>query len=97
MVRVTRHWVVFAVNPLVRAPEHGFGPAVRIALLRANTDTPLVKLGLDDDGDIFANVELPTEGFSFAHFERALSALSHAADNLVVPLLQAQAIDTRNG
>jgi hypothetical protein len=97
LVRVTEHWVVFTVNPLLRAPPAGFGCATLRALALANHTSNLVKLGIDEDGDAFIIVELPSEGFSYAHFSSALGALSHAADALIVPLLQAKVIDERNG
>ena len=96
LVRVTPHWVVFTVNPLVRAPKAGFGGAMLRALALANQQANLAKLGLDEDGDAFINVELPSEGFGFSHFVAALGALTHFADTLVVPLLQAQTIDDLN-
>ena len=96
LVRVTSHWVVFTVNPLVRGPTDGFGEATLRALAMANQQANLAKLGIDDDGDAFINVELPSEGFEFSHFVAALGALSHFADALVVPLLQAQAVDGLN-
>jgi hypothetical protein len=96
LVRVTSHWVVFTVNPLLRAPEGGFGPATLRTLAVANQQANLAKLGIDDDGDAFINVELPTEGFTFQHFVAALGALAHFADLFVVPLLQAKAIDERS-
>ena len=96
LVRVTRHWVVFTVNPLLKGPERGFGAATLRARALANQHANLAKLGIDDDGDAFINVELPAEGFEFAHFVAAIGALAHFADTLVVPLLQAQIVDERN-
>ena len=96
LVRVTPHWVVFTVNPFMRAPAGGFGIATLRALAMANQEANLAKLGIDDDGDAFINVELPTEGFAFSHFVVALGALAQVADNVVVPLLQARAVDERN-
>jgi hypothetical protein len=96
LVRVTSHWVVFTVNPLLRAPEGGFGPATLRALAAANQQANLAKLGIDDDGDAFINVELPTESFAFSHFVAAVGSLAHFADTFVVPLLQAKAIDDRS-
>jgi hypothetical protein len=96
LVRVTPHWVVFTVNPLMRAPDGGFGAATLRALAMANQQANLAKLGIDDDGDAFINVELPAEGFAFSHFVAAVNALAYFADSFVVPLLQAKAIDERN-
>jgi hypothetical protein len=96
LVRVTENWVVFTINPFVKGPDAGFGPVALKLLAVANQQTSLVKLGLDDDGDAFINVELPTEGFDYTHFSAALTALSHAADGLLVPILQAVVVDARN-
>lgn len=96
LVRVTEHWVVFTINPFIKAPDTGLGPVALKLLAMANTQGAMVKLGLDDDGDAFINVELPTEDFHYEQFASALTALSHAADGLVVPLLQATVIDERN-
>jgi hypothetical protein len=96
LVRVTENWVVFTINPFVKGPDAGFGPVALKLLAVANQQTSLVKLGLDDDGDAFINVELPTEGFDYTQFSAALTALSHAADGLLVPILQAVVVDVRN-
>ncbi len=96
LVRVTEHWVVFTINPFVKSPDTGFGPVALKLLSVANQQASLVKLGLDDDGDAFINVELPTEGFSYGQFASALTALTHAADGLLVSILQAVVIDDRN-
>jgi len=96
LVRVTEHWVVFTINPFVKAPDAGFGAVALKLLAVANQQASLVKLGLDDDGDAFINVELPTESFIYEHFAAALTALTHAADGLLVPILQATVVDDRN-
>ncbi|MBM4283521.1 MAG: hypothetical protein FJ137_23195 [Deltaproteobacteria bacterium] len=96
LVRVTEHWVVLTVNPFVRPPGAGFGAVALRLLASANHQENIVKLGLDDDDDVFVNVELPTEELGYEEFSAALTALSHSADRLIVPLLQAMAIDERN-
>jgi hypothetical protein len=96
LVRVTEHWLVMAVNPFVRAPDDGYGPVALRLLATANHHESIVKLGLDDDDDVFVNVELPVEALSYELFAAALTSLSHAADRLIVPLLQAVVIDERN-
>ena len=96
LVRVTDHWVVFTVNPLVKAPAGGFDKAALRALASANQQANMAKFGIDDDGDAFINVELPSDGFQFSHFVAALGALAHFADTFVVPLLQALTVDELN-
>lgn len=96
LVRVTPYWVVFTVNPLLRAPTGGFGLATLRVLAAANQQANLAKFGIDEEGDAFINVELPTENFTFGQFTAALGSLAHFADSFVVSLLQAQTIDERN-
>lgn len=97
LVRTTGHWVIFSINPFLRPPATGWGGVTLQAMASANLSAHLVKFGLDSDDDAFLTVELPSEGFSYSQFEEAMGALSNAADNFLVPLLQAQAVDERNG
>lgn len=93
LIGLTRHWIVFTINPLVDRPECGWGPMAMKTLCTANQEVNLAKLGLDSDGDAFISVELPCEGFRYSHFSDALSAVSHTADRVILPLLQARTID----
>lgn len=96
LVRVTEHWVVFTINPFLSPSGGGFGPATLKALAHANHALHMAKIGIDEDGDAFLTVELPSEGFTYSHFADALTAMAHFADGFLVPLLQAQAIDERS-
>lgn len=93
LVRVTDHWVIFTINPYVEAPEAGWGLASLRALALANQAINMAKIGLDQDGDVFMTVELPSEGFEYSHFSDAMTTVTHFADSFLVPLLQARAID----
>lgn len=95
-VRYSPHWVVFSIQPYLQPPAGGFGLISLRALAHANQSVPLVKLGVDEDGDAFMSVELPAEAFTYSHFSEALSALAYFANALFVPLLQARALDERN-
>lgn len=96
LLRVTRHWVVATINPFVARPEEGWGPTALRVMAAANHAINLAKLGLDPDDDAFLTVELPVEGFNQSHLYDALAALSHYADQLVLPILQAVRIDQLN-
>ena len=93
LVRTSQHWVIFSINPLMSPPETGWGHATLQTLAAANHHVNMVKFGIDGENDVFLTVELPVEGFGYSHFADALSAISHTADQLLVPLLQANAID----
>jgi hypothetical protein len=93
---VTKHWIVFTINPYLRPPASGWGWASLTALAATNQAMHMAKVGIDLDDDVFLTVELPSESFVYSLFEDALTALSGAADTFLVPLLQARAIDERN-
>ena len=95
MVRVTDHWVVFTINPYLRPPDGGWGLASLRTLALANQTINMAKLGIDEEGDVFLTVELPSEGFTYSHFSDAMTTVTHFADGFIVPLLQARAIDER--
>ena len=66
------------------------------ALATVNANANLAKVGLDDDGDAFLRIDLPSRGFSYELFQLALHTIASAADEWIVPLLQAKAVDERN-
>lgn len=82
-VRLSEHWVYFVINPFVVAPPK---PIDRVRfyyhVLRLNLDMNMAKFGLDNDGDLFLAVELPTENFNYSHFADALNGISHHAERL---------------
>jgi hypothetical protein len=86
-LRVGDAWVYFIINPYVPRPagrkKDGVphGVATLLAILRANHELNLAKFALDDDGDLTLCIELPLDGFCYAHFSDALTALSHYADD----------------
>ena len=96
LVRVTTHWVIFTINPLMRPDPGGFGPATLRALATANHRINMAKIGIDPDGDAFINAELPIENFCYSQFADAISAVAHYADQLILPLLQARRVDAIN-
>lgn len=92
-LRVSDNWVVFSINPYLNRPAAGFGPLTLRALAHANQTLPMAKIGIDDEGDAFLAVELPTEGFSYAQFSDAISAIAYFSNSLILSLLQANSLD----
>lgn len=93
-LRVSANWIVFSINPYIKRPPSGFGPLTLRALAHANQTLPMAKIGIDDDGDAFLAVELPTEGFSYSQFSDSLSAIAYFSNSLILTLLQANSLDT---
>lgn len=92
-LKVTEDWVYFAINPYVPRPAGGHGTDTLQAMLRANHELNLAKFAMDDDGDLLLAVELPNEGFCYAHFSDALTALAHYADDYRGRIEDAMAAD----
>lgn len=89
-VRATSSLVLFVISPLVLRPEDTPpGPLLLRALLKANNELNLAKLAIDDDEDISLSVELPADGFCYALFADALTAIAHYADEYKVRLDEA--------
>lgn len=83
VVRVSDLVVSFTIAPYVGLPAGSApGPLLLHALLRANHDLNLAKLGLDRDHDVCLSVEMPADGFGYAQFADALMAIGHYADDL---------------
>lgn len=72
-------WVYFTVNPFVPTPDPDCLDNLNRHLARLNYDVTMVKFVIDDEGDLALTVELPAEGFVYAHFATAIAALSNAA------------------
>ena len=72
-------WVYFTINPFVPTPDPDCLDNLSRHLARLNYDVTMAKFVIDDEGDVALTVELPAEGFLYAHFEAALAALSDAA------------------
>lgn len=81
-LKVTDAWVYFAINPFLHRPDgRVHGASTLTALLRANHELNLAKFAVDEDGDLSLSVELPVQGFCYAHFADALTALALYADD----------------
>ena len=96
LVRVTEHWVVFTINPLMHEPAAGYGSALLKILASANHTVNIAKLGIDPDRDVFITIEMPSEAFSYSQFDDAVSALAHYADQVMLLMLQARRVDEIN-
>lgn len=67
-VMVAEEWIHFAVSPLVQAGVAEARPRLLAALLRLNQRLRLVRLGLDDQGDLNLVADAPRQRFDFGDF-----------------------------
>lgn len=96
-VKVSDSLVVFLISPYAaRDTETHPGPVLLKALLSANHELNLAKLGIDDDLDICLSVEMPADAFAFTHFSDALTALAHYADEWKTRIDDAVTDDVRD-
>lgn len=77
-VMVGEEWIHFAVSPLVHTGETA-PPRLLAALLRLNQRMRLVRLGLDDEGDLNLVADAPRARFDFGDFALILDLLTEYA------------------
>ena len=96
-VRVTDLVVSFSISPYVPRPDDApAGAPLFLAMLKANHELNLAKLGIDTDGDICLSVEMPADDFAYSQFADALMALAHYADEFKARLDDAVAADAED-
>lgn len=81
-VMVTDEWVHFAVSPLVRLGKVEEHPRLAGSLLRLNQRLRMVRLSLDDEGDLNLVADAPLERFDFGDFALLLDLLTEYASAL---------------
>jgi hypothetical protein len=85
-VMVAEEWIHFAVSPLVLIGEAETRPRLIAALLRLNQRMRLVRLGLDDEGDLNLVADAPRARFEFGDFALLLDMLTEYASALAYEL-----------
>ncbi len=85
-----------AINPVLERPAEsgGWGQSVNKLVLALNRESQSVRIGLDQDGDLYVKVDLPAQNLSFEQFVYVLLNICQVSEQLTVPVLQAHAYDT---
>lgn len=85
-----------AINPVLEKPMESIGWSRSVGRLVSalNQESPSIRIGLDQEGDLFVKVDLPKQELNFEQFTYVLMNLCQVSDQLTVPVLQAQAYDT---
>jgi hypothetical protein len=81
-VMVVDEWLHFAVSPLVHVGETEAHARLITSLLRLNQQMRLVRLGLDDEGDLNLVADAPRARFDFGDFALILDLLTEYASAL---------------
>ena len=86
-------WLHFAVSPLVHVGEAERHARLIAALLRLNQRMRIVRLGLDDEGDLNLVADAPIERFDFGDFALILDLLVEYASALAREIARSAADD----
>ncbi len=81
-VMLADEWLHFAVSPLARLGDGVQRAALVAALLRVNQRMRIVRLGLDDEGDLNLVADAPRARFDFGDFALILDLLVEYASVL---------------
>lgn len=81
-VMLADEWIHFAISPLVHIGMAEQRPRLIAALLRLNQRLRVVRLALDDQGDLNLVADAPRERFEFGDFALILDLLTEYADAL---------------
>lgn len=94
MVHIYDDGIMIAINPVLQQPSGGWSNSVGQLIQILTNEIHLIRVGIDDDGDVFVKVDLPSENLTFEEFVYVLINLCQVAEQLFVPILQAQSYDT---
>lgn len=85
-----------AINPVLQKPvETGsWGMSVNKLIAALNHESPNIRIGLDREGDLYVKLDLPTQNINFDQFTYVLLNVCQVSEQLMVPVLQAQAYDS---
>ena len=80
---LTDSWARFDVKPLLKVDlDWCSWPEALRYILELNHDSQLVKLGLDEFGEVSLSIQLFTHSFTYEAFSDAMGVLGHYADLL---------------
>lgn len=81
------------VHPVLQKPKEGWSTSVHRLVKTLAADNRLIHIGVDRVGEIYVKVDLPKNLPNFDQFTFVLFHLCHLSEELLIPILQAQALD----
>ena len=93
-VMLAEEWIHFAVSPLVHTGNVALRPQLASALLRLNQRLRVVRLGIDDEGDLNLVADAPRERFDFGDFALILDLLVEYTSALAYELQRSVSDET---
>lgn len=85
--------ICMVIDPVLERSEDTWGQAVLRLVSEMGQEIQHIGIGIDDDGDLFVKVNLPLEHVNLERFHYLLLGLCQVAENMVLPVLQANAFD----
>ncbi len=85
--------ICMVIDPVVDRPGAEWGEAVIRLIAAMGEEIHHIGMGLDDDGDLFVKVHLPISHINLERFHCLLLGLCQVAENMLLPVLQANAFD----
>jgi hypothetical protein len=85
--------ICMVIDPVVDRPGYNWGDAVVRLVAAMGEEIHHIGIGLDDEGDLFVKVHLPLSHVNLERFHCLLLGLCQVAENMVLPVLQANAFD----
>lgn len=93
IIHISQEEICMVIDPVVDRNHGQWGSSV-LSLIRAMCEEiHHIGIGLDDDGDLFVKVSLPHEHVNLERFNCLLISLCQVAENMILPVLQANAFD----
>lgn len=84
------------IDPVVDKIGNKWGQAVLRLITSMGQEIHHIGIGFDNDGDLFVKVNLPLPHVNLERFRYLLLGLCQVAENMVLPVLQANAFDHLN-
>jgi len=85
--------ICMVIDPVVDRFDQHWGSAVVRLIGAMSQEIHHVGIGIDDDGDVFVKVNLPVAHLNLERFHCLLLGLCQVAENMLLPVLQANAFD----
>ena len=95
MLQLRNPGIRMAISPVLSRPEgNNWGQSVVKLVKALDAESQIIHVGLDQGGDVYVKVDLPTDNIVFEQFAYVLLQLCQVSEHLTVPVLQAQVYDT---
>src|SRR5947209_4079601 len=91
IIHIGHQDVCMLIDPVVDCPKESWGSSVLNLVMAMGEEIRHVGIGIDTDGDLFVKVHIPSEHVNLERFQCLLQGLCQVAENIVLPVLQANA------